>query len=119
MKFNMKSLLTASVVLFVCLSQAFANWPDWRGPTGDGRSDATDLPLNWSETKNIVWKTPIHDRHIRRSTRSATSLSAPSEPARARAENVHNVSTRAKSGDGCDSTATSRVGRRRGPIDVS
>jgi outer membrane protein assembly factor BamB len=37
------------------------NWPDWRGPTGNGRSDATGLPLNWSETKNIVWKTPIHD----------------------------------------------------------
>jgi len=37
------------------------NWPDWRGPTGDGRSDATGLPLNWSETKNIVWKTRIHD----------------------------------------------------------
>ena len=37
------------------------NWPDWRGPTGDGRSDATDLPLNWSESENIVWKTRIHD----------------------------------------------------------
>ncbi len=37
------------------------NWPDWRGPSGDGRSEATDLPLNWSETKNIVWKTRIHD----------------------------------------------------------
>ena len=38
-----------------------ANWPDWRGPTGDGRSEATGLPLNWSETQNIVWKTAIHD----------------------------------------------------------
>lgn len=37
------------------------NWADWRGPTADGRSDATDLPLNWSEEKNIVWKTAIHD----------------------------------------------------------
>ena len=37
------------------------NWPDWRGPTSDGRSEATGLPLHWSETKNIVWKTPIHD----------------------------------------------------------
>ncbi len=61
MKFNMKSFLTALFVLFVCLSQAFANWPDWRGPTADGKSNATGLPLNWSETKNIVWKTPIHD----------------------------------------------------------
>ncbi len=37
------------------------NWPDWRGPSADGRSDATDLPLTWSEEKNIVWKVPIHD----------------------------------------------------------
>lgn len=38
-----------------------SNWPDWRGPGGQGQSDATGLPLHWSETKNIVWKTPIHD----------------------------------------------------------
>ena len=37
------------------------NWPDWRGPTGDGRSGATGLPLKWSETENVVWKTGIHD----------------------------------------------------------
>ena len=37
------------------------NWPDWRGPTGQGHSEATGLPLHWSETRNIVWKTPIHD----------------------------------------------------------
>ncbi|HEX72222.1 MAG TPA: hypothetical protein ENN65_02795 [Candidatus Hydrogenedentes bacterium] len=37
------------------------HWPDWRGPTANGHSDATGLPLNWSETENIVWKTPIHD----------------------------------------------------------
>ena len=39
-----------------------ANWPQFRGPTGDGRSDATGLPLKWSETENVRWKTPIHDR---------------------------------------------------------
>jgi len=38
------------------------NWPDFRGPTKDGHSDATELPLTWSETENITWKVPIHDR---------------------------------------------------------
>lgn len=38
-------------------SDPLNHWPDWRGPTGDGRSDATNLPLNWSEAENIVWKT--------------------------------------------------------------
>ncbi len=37
------------------------NWPDWRGPSTQGHSAATGLPLHWSETQNIAWKTPIHD----------------------------------------------------------
>ena len=50
------------VLLFsVTSNPIFADWPDWRGPTQDGHSDETDLPLTWSETQNIVWKTPIHD----------------------------------------------------------
>ncbi len=31
------------------------------GPTGQGHSDVIGLPLHWSESENIVWKTPIHD----------------------------------------------------------
>ena len=61
MKLNGKSWLIAFVFFFANLTLAFANWPDWRGPTGDGRSDATDLPLSWSEAENIVWKIRIHD----------------------------------------------------------
>src|SRR5689334_22957571 len=38
------------------------NWPRFRGPDGDGHSDAKKLPLTWSETQNVVWKTSIHDR---------------------------------------------------------
>ncbi|UCG46020.1 MAG: PQQ-binding-like beta-propeller repeat protein [Phycisphaerales bacterium] len=56
------SRLIALVFVFsVNSTPASANWPDWRGPTGDGRSDATGLPLSWSEAENIVWKTAIHD----------------------------------------------------------
>src|ERR1700674_1980354 len=38
------------------------NWPQFRGPDGTGHSDARNLPLHWSETRNVVWKTAIHDR---------------------------------------------------------
>ena len=38
------------------------NWPMFRGPQNDGHSDATGLPLTWSETENVVWKTAIHDK---------------------------------------------------------
>ena len=34
-----------------------ANWPNWRGPNGDGTvSDAKNLPETWSTEKNIKWK---------------------------------------------------------------
>ena len=38
------------------------NWPQFRGPDGTGHSDARSLPLHWSETRNVFWKTAIHDR---------------------------------------------------------
>ena len=34
-------------------------WPQFRGPEGQGHTTATGLPISWSETENIVWKTPI------------------------------------------------------------
>jgi outer membrane protein assembly factor BamB len=39
-----------------------ADWPQFRGSTGDGLSPAKGLPLAWSETKNVKWKTPIPGR---------------------------------------------------------
>lgn len=38
------------------------NWPQFRGPTGDGISLAKDLPLTWSPTQNVKWKSPIPGR---------------------------------------------------------
>ena len=42
--------------------RAADNWPQFRGPQGNGLSDAQALPLAWSETNNVVWKTAIHGR---------------------------------------------------------
>lgn len=51
------------LIFMLCCQWATAgdNWPLFRGPTGDGLSEASGLPVTWSETENIVWKTPIHD----------------------------------------------------------
>ena len=38
------------------------NWPQWRGPDGSGISTETNLPSEWSPTKNIKWKTAIEGR---------------------------------------------------------
>lgn len=35
------------------------NWPGFRGPGRQGISNEKNLPTQWSETSNIVWKTPI------------------------------------------------------------
>jgi outer membrane protein assembly factor BamB len=39
---------------------ASGNWPEFRGPSGDGHSNATGIPLKWSASENVTWKTPIH-----------------------------------------------------------
>lgn len=35
------------------------DWPQFRGPTGQGLSAAADLPLNWSRTENVRWRVEI------------------------------------------------------------
>jgi outer membrane protein assembly factor BamB len=39
-----------------------ANWPQWRGPDSQGVSRETGVPLEWSATQNVLWKTPIEGR---------------------------------------------------------
>jgi outer membrane protein assembly factor BamB len=34
-------------------------WPQWRGPTADSVAPSKNLPIKWSKTENIVWKTPL------------------------------------------------------------
>jgi outer membrane protein assembly factor BamB len=36
-----------------------ADWSRFRGPDGQGVSTATGLPVQWSSTKNIIWKTKL------------------------------------------------------------
>ena len=37
-------------------------WPQWRGPHATGVSKTADPPVEWSETKNVRWKTEIPGR---------------------------------------------------------
>lgn len=38
------------------------DWPQFRGPRGNGVSISTGLPLEWTEDRNVRWKTAIHGR---------------------------------------------------------
>lgn len=35
------------------------SWPAWRGPLGDGLSEAKNVPTKWSATENLAWQTPL------------------------------------------------------------
>ena len=57
-------LALACLLLAPAVRVVAADWPDFRGPTCDGHVSARDakplgLPLHWSETNNLKWKTPL------------------------------------------------------------
>jgi outer membrane protein assembly factor BamB len=62
-----RSLFGCVICLFVC-GVCQADWPAFRGPWGDGHVSAPgdkkplELPLRWSETENVKWKTEIPHR---------------------------------------------------------
>jgi outer membrane protein assembly factor BamB len=47
------------LLAFIDALHAQDNWPQWRGPAQNGVSQTKNLPTTWSETENIVWKTPM------------------------------------------------------------
>jgi outer membrane protein assembly factor BamB len=49
-------------LLSLSMRAAGQDWPEFRGPTGQGHSPERDLPLEWSESQNIVWKTAVAGR---------------------------------------------------------
>ena len=58
MKNTTLSFFAAASVFAATLARA-ENWPQFRGPTRQGVSSETGLPLEWSATSNIAWKTAI------------------------------------------------------------
>jgi outer membrane protein assembly factor BamB len=53
------------LVAVFCISVIFVgtiraeNWPQWRGPSANGISSETNLPIKWTTTENIAWKLPL------------------------------------------------------------
>ncbi|NLT76070.1 MAG: PQQ-like beta-propeller repeat protein [Planctomycetes bacterium] len=54
-----------AVMLLAMAATAQADWPRFRGPSGDGlvtrpgSAEQIGLPVRWSETENVTWKTAI------------------------------------------------------------
>jgi len=47
------------VVGLLAQSASADDWPQFRGPGGLGVSGAKNLPVTWSETENLIWKTAM------------------------------------------------------------
>ncbi len=55
-------VLAAALAAAPAVPARGVDWPDYRGPTWDGHVPAGDLPLEWSETRNVAWKTTLRGR---------------------------------------------------------
>lgn len=53
---------TLLVTFVIGVSAAERDWPQFRGPRGDGSSHAKDVPVTWSETNNLAWKVSVPGR---------------------------------------------------------
>ena len=55
-------MCVSSPVIYLLLVSCVTceHWPQFRGPTADGVAASGNPPVRWSETENVLWKTPIH-----------------------------------------------------------
>src|SRR4051812_24042357 len=52
------ALLLLALLLLAAPARA-ADWPQFRGPTGDGHYVGPPIPTEWGPDKNVAWKTPL------------------------------------------------------------
>ena len=59
----MKTIIGSTLCFAFCLTASDSawgeNWMRFRGPTGQGISSEKKLPVTWSATENIKWKTSL------------------------------------------------------------
>src|SRR5262245_59635400 len=55
-------VLVALVVMGSAAPVVAQDWPQFRGPDGQGHSTERGLPVEWSESKNVIWKSPVAGR---------------------------------------------------------
>ncbi len=57
--YSCQPLLLSALLIVQLSGGAVGDWPQWRGPQGDGSSDERGLPTHWSSTENIAWKVAL------------------------------------------------------------
>ena len=51
----------ASTILLNAAAVQAGEWPQFRGPAGNGMSTETNVPVEWSQEKNVRWKVALPD----------------------------------------------------------
>ncbi len=59
---SVPTALGAALVLSALTAAYAGDWPQFRGPTGQGHAPDASVPLTWSETENVAWKTAVPGR---------------------------------------------------------
>ena len=55
-------LAFAALLVLISAGVRAEDWPQFRGPTGQGHSSERGLPLDWSESRNVKWKASVPGR---------------------------------------------------------
>jgi outer membrane protein assembly factor BamB len=55
----MQNTLKLFLLLLLSLPVSAQDWPEFRGPSGQGIAAERNLPFTWSETKNVKWKVAL------------------------------------------------------------
>jgi outer membrane protein assembly factor BamB len=55
----LRTILFCSIAIGAATAAFAQDWPEFRGPGGQGHSSERGLPLTWGENKNVAWKTRL------------------------------------------------------------
>jgi len=59
-----KLALTALTLFFASTAGHALDWPQWRGPSGNGVSAEKGLPVAWTNDKNIAWRAKLEGQGV-------------------------------------------------------
>lgn len=51
--------VAAGVLALAAVGVSADDWPAWRGPDGSGRTREAGLPIKWTATENVRWRTAL------------------------------------------------------------
>ena len=57
----MSRIAALALVAAAATTVGAVDWPQWRGPNGNGVSAEKNLPVAWGNDKNIAWRAKLDD----------------------------------------------------------